>query len=987
MMDARGPAFSPLQGKQVLIAWHPVQEEGPGWEPLKCVEKQILEAGAELITVTSMRKLERTLAWYKQEGIAPDLLISHYSFPKIHISGLNRWIKRKIRSDHDGKKLATLVVTPNHLGADLDQFCIDANADHLVLQAEAEQSLINALQVGIRRSKSSICQPKIYVHTRRKELKANLQQIATGYRHEILEFDKDLHGDMTKNLGGVLLIDEALLSTMKDIGESAELRVRTETLTRRTGVVVLLDQTDSDESDDLDSRIQKLLEHKVLDWLPGGLTTAEILERCCRARRNRARCMLQDELNAQIANKALETHGGDQKSTDSNFWDFASKTGPAILIHDDDGQIIRANSHAAHLFGFSESSLASMTMAELHPDDPEMKKKRNNDFANFLEAKNSHSFYTRFKNKSGVEIDAKITASRISLAPGHSCILSEVTSLEKERTLFDVLNSMNSANVDNFDEKITEVLSWIHRVIPEVNSMQLYTEEFEQDDVRTGYSMQYSWSSSETNRMNTWRRCNEEDVSSIVSSFIENEHLEGFSLDTDRHREKHFRACQQLSRIMGAEIEGVHLRQICIPMMCNKILIGFMALAMSSENSTEQELVQFEFKKMTKFHWLTQIVHILSGAIQRISLEKEKTKLFGVDKASAISGLAEGICHDYRNLLTIIIGRASYLMELNDIPSEAMESLEHIRSAGKSGYQLSTRLKEYANPSDREKQSLHEQIQKIQSLVEPLIDPNIDINLDLKAEADVVLAEPGEVMQVMMNLVMNASQAMSEHSIVGSIDVKTRNRNHFIELEIQDQGPGIDPSLIGQIFDPYFTTKDETDQGTGLGLWCVRKIVMKNGGHVEVQNGDEGATFLVSWPLEREQQADAEGVSDLLDEGEGRILVVDDDDLVRDTIQLLLESLGYEVESASCGADAVKCYQQMGDQLDLVILDHKMPGMSGIECLKRLHEIDEDVRVIMSSGNDINIDEQPDLIVSYLPKPYTIQQLSDAIGKALFDHA
>jgi CheY-like chemotaxis protein len=211
----------------------------------------------------------------------------------------------------------------------------------------------------------------------------------------------------------------------------------------------------------------------------------------------------------------------------------------------------------------------------------------------------------------------------------------------------------------------------------------------------------------------------------------------------------------------------------------------------------------------------------------------------------------------------------------------------------------------------------------------------------------------------------------------------------LIEISIQDQGPGVDDDHLMKIFDPYFSTKDATEKGTGLGLWVVKKILRNHGGKVKLKSTKQGATFITEWPLEVDLECSHSNSEKEVIPGEGRVLLVDDDVLVRDTCMMLLNTIGYEVETACDGVDAYKLYAKIWDQIDFVLLDQKMPRMSGSECLKKLVLINPDVKVILTSGNLIKSIE-PDLednIVGNLPKPYTIQVLSEVMEQAALDLA
>ena len=211
----------------------------------------------------------------------------------------------------------------------------------------------------------------------------------------------------------------------------------------------------------------------------------------------------------------------------------------------------------------------------------------------------------------------------------------------------------------------------------------------------------------------------------------------------------------------------------------------------------------------------------------------------------------------------------------------------------------------------------------------------------------------------------------------------------MIEVSIEDEGPGIDSGLKLKIFEPYFTTKDSKVEGAGLGLWVVHNAMKEHGGSIRIGNDRaQGATFITEWPLADELEKPEDETLKPLFKGAGRILLVDDDEVVMETCKILLNTIGFDVLTACDGLMALEMYEEQGDAIDLVLLDQRMPRMAGDEGLEKLIQLNPEIRVVMTSGNDLNSKQivESENVVGILPKPYTIEVLSKVLEDATLDH-
>jgi CheY-like chemotaxis protein len=257
--------------------------------------------------------------------------------------------------------------------------------------------------------------------------------------------------------------------------------------------------------------------------------------------------------------------------------------------------------------------------------------------------------------------------------------------------------------------------------------------------------------------------------------------------------------------------------------------------------------------------------------------------------------------------------------------------------------------------------------------------------------------DSGQISQVIHNVVLNAVQAMpegghlrvvAENSLIRAGEVPTLREGRYVKIAIHDTGCGIPAEALPNIFDPYFTTKEE---GSGLGLATAYSIVRKHDGYITVASEvGSGTTFMIYLPASRQQPVRApEDIPSAL-QGSGRILVMDDEAMIRDILQMMLEGIGYTVNSARDGTEAVALYQRAqeeGQPYALVILDVTVPGgMGGLETLTRLRTLDPRVTALISSGyaND-------PVLANYaaygfrgvLTKPYTEEGLHAALRRVL----
>jgi PAS domain S-box-containing protein len=378
-------------------------------------------------------------------------------------------------------------------------------------------------------------------------------------------------------------------------------------------------------------------------------------------------------------------------------------------------------------------------------------------------------------------------------------------------------------------------------------------------------------------------------------------------------------------------------------------------------------------------------------------------QLLQARKMEAIGNLAGGIAHDFNNLLTGILGHAELLRHKAGTCSEVSRIGGVIQDAADRASQLTAQLlgfarkgKNLAVPVD-----VNRMIDETACLMEKTMDRPIRIRRSLTAASGSVVGDPMQLRQVLMNLAMNARDAMPDGGELGlSTEIVALDKafcasrqgispGKHVRIEVSDTGMGITKEHMEKIFDPFFTTKEQ-GKGTGLGLSMVFGIVKNHGGTVEVESDvGFGSLFRILLPVVAEE---AEGERDVAPrrkepaEGKGWILLIDDQATVRDVCSQMLSTLGYKVRTACDGLEGVDCYRQYGADIDLVIIDMIMPNLGGRECFRRIKSMNPDVRAVLSTGFSLDgaVQEIMDEgIACFIQKPYRLDQLSQAVSTAL----
>jgi PAS domain S-box-containing protein len=371
-------------------------------------------------------------------------------------------------------------------------------------------------------------------------------------------------------------------------------------------------------------------------------------------------------------------------------------------------------------------------------------------------------------------------------------------------------------------------------------------------------------------------------------------------------------------------------------------------------------------------------------------------------RLAAVGQLAAGIAHDFNNILTSMIGYAQLLQRRSDTSDFAQERLNLIVQQGFRAAQLVRQILDFSRQSLSEKHPLNlvPFCKEIVKLLQRTIPENIVTDFGWEPGDHWVNADPAQLQQTLMNLAVNARDAMPAGGTLSIQLAQLRmapgmtpplprmSPGDWVVLSISDTGTGIAPEHMAHLFEPFFTTK-EVGKGTGLGLAQVYGLVTQHGGFIGVASEvDNGTTFTIYLPaLQTEPAATPATPKEVLTVGHGEtILLVEDEPTVLGVSQDMLEQLGYRVRTATTGAEALQVYDQHADEIVLVLTDMVMPQMDGVALYEALRARDPEVKVVVVSGYPLGEKAQEILtagIAAWLQKPIQMAQLMQVISRAL----
>lgn len=436
------------------------------------------------------------------------------------------------------------------------------------------------------------------------------------------------------------------------------------------------------------------------------------------------------------------------------------------------------------------------------------------------------------------------------------------------------------------------------------------------------------------------------------------------------------------------------------------------------------ELQQFEFwgrrnngeifpqnVKMFKGQYFGQevIIAFSEDISERKKAEEERLemerKLLHVQKLESLGVLAGGIAHDFNNILMAILGHADIALHLHSVESPLSDKLNEIKKASRRGAELCRQMLAYAGKGKFIIQliNLNDMVIEMVNLLKISISKKVTLDLKMEPELPPIDGDITQIRQILMNLITNASEAIGDLS--GTITITTgltvctpedftlavvtekMDGGSYLFLEVNDTGSGMSQETITRIFEPFFTTKFT---GRGLGMPAVLGIVRGHKGNMRIQSQvGRGSTFTIYLPINSDSLLIVPAISpsvELIRQGEGLILLVDDEEPVRSVCQEMLEHLGYEIITAGDGEEAIELYRELFSRIELVLLDLIMPRMDGVETFHQMIRIDPQARIIISSGfteQEISIRFKDNTPAGFIQKPFALNQLAEKVQSVI----
>lgn len=397
----------------------------------------------------------------------------------------------------------------------------------------------------------------------------------------------------------------------------------------------------------------------------------------------------------------------------------------------------------------------------------------------------------------------------------------------------------------------------------------------------------------------------------------------------------------------------------------------------------------------TRFDGEDAVLTTLRDVTERKQLEQQ---LRQAQKMEAIGRLAGGVAHDFNNMLTVILGQVEALSERGAAPSELSAQLSPIRAAAQRGADLVARLLTFARKGSPRLRALqlNDLVTGLDGMLRRLLGEGIELHTELSPELHSVRADPAMLEQVIVNLVINARDAMPAG---GALTILTRNlspadsaadaseRGPRVELAVRDMGVGMDSFVVARIFEPFFTTKGE-HRGTGLGLATCHGIIRQFGGVIAVESQPgAGSTFRIRLPACDERPVPAAlPAARPSRQGTEAILLVEDEPLIREVACGALRALGYTVLEAGSGPEALSALSERAAPVDLLVTDVVMPKMNGPELAASVRRQFPGVKVLYLTGYAPDMLSQmlaAEAADRVLEKPFTMSRLSEVIREAL----
>jgi len=418
-----------------------------------------------------------------------------------------------------------------------------------------------------------------------------------------------------------------------------------------------------------------------------------------------------------------------------------------------------------------------------------------------------------------------------------------------------------------------------------------------------------------------------------------------------------------------------------------------------AKDKTEYQIADSGAPIRDKSGKIIGVVLVFQNVTEQYELQDQ---LHQSQKLDSLGRLAGGVAHDFNNMLAGIMGSSELLAKQLNGEENAMTLVTLIQKSARRAAELTKKLLDFSRkgqlltrPSD-----VHDSIEHAIDILKHAVDRRISFDLQLGAKDHILIGDPSQLQNAFLNFGVNACDAMPDG---GKLSIKSFNvtfdetyttsnavdiePGDYIEVQIKDTGTGISDGALAHIFEPFYTTKD-VGEGTGLGLASAYGTIKEHKGHIDVHTEmGEGTTFHIFIPIDKSLVLEEPKPPVTLSRAEANsgsqcVLLVDDDDQVRDTTAAMLEDMSYDVIEARNGLEALEHYKASRNKIDAVVLDAVMPVMNGGDCFKKLREMNPNASIILCSGysRDIAIKElKKEGNFEFISKPYESAQLETAL--------